>query len=283
MDEGYRQFGRRGSRIHSQRGASPHVFCSLPPMQDELGHSLLAVSKTRPELPSGRLSSGEERRKHRNPRLQPRRASRYLLCAPVELTSYSPAARRACHSRPQRSARFSSRPSQPRSLLCATGLEIAALLALCHFIDHLFSLPPLTAACPALTPPIASTSSAPPASTKPAPPVAPPPAPAPQQKKVGLRTLATNEVEVTDPSPAALDAYCERCLSLLSVRPLPPPPSFTVLMHARDAGPLPPIPRPLCLSLPKLERNSSSRRSTRRARQAQAIQDQRRGGAIVCR
>ncbi|BGO92602.1 hypothetical protein NBRC10512_004300 [Rhodotorula toruloides] len=96
------------------------------------------------------------------------------------------------------------------------GLEIAALLALCHFIDHLFSLPPLTAACPALTPPIASTSSAPPASTKPAPPVAPPPAPAPQQKKVGLRTLATNEVEVTDPSPAALDAYCERCLSLLS-------------------------------------------------------------------
>ncbi|BGP01087.1 hypothetical protein NBRC10513v2_004899 [Rhodotorula toruloides] len=94
------------------------------------------------------------------------------------------------------------------------GLEIAALLALSHFIDHLFSLPPSTAASPALTPPIASTSSAPPPSTKPAPPVPSPPAP--QRKKSSLRTLATNEVEVTDPSPAALDAYCERCLSLLS-------------------------------------------------------------------
>ncbi|BGP25727.1 hypothetical protein Rt10032_c06g2860 [Rhodotorula toruloides] len=97
------------------------------------------------------------------------------------------------------------------------GLEIASLLALCHFIDHLFSVPSSTAASSDLTPPVASTSSAPsPTSRKAAPSVPSAQPPPPRCKNRSLRTLATNEVEVTEASPAALDAYCERCLSLLS-------------------------------------------------------------------
>ncbi|BGP49453.1 hypothetical protein JCM10450v2_005344 [Rhodotorula kratochvilovae] len=104
------------------------------------------------------------------------------------------------------------------------GLEIASLLALSHFIDHLFALsePSSSHSSPAPVN-VFAVSPSPPLSRitsllRPSPPVPPPEAPRPsepQRKKSGLTALATNEVEVTDASEAAMEAHCERCLRLL--------------------------------------------------------------------
>ncbi|GAA6049369.1 hypothetical protein JCM3770_007311 [Rhodotorula araucariae] len=98
------------------------------------------------------------------------------------------------------------------------GLEIASLLALCTFIDHLFALsePPSSHSSPA---PAGAALPSPPLSRitsllRPSPPLSGP-TPEPERKKRGLTPLATNEVEVTDSGEAAMDAHCERCLRLL--------------------------------------------------------------------
>lgn len=109
------------------------------------------------------------------------------------------------------------------------GLEIASLLALCHFIDHLFPADS-TSASPAPSPALASSTAAaapsPPLARitsrlRPSPPLPPqPPRPPPQRRQSSLTTLATNEIEVTDTSEPTLDAHCARCLDLLEVRAL---------------------------------------------------------------
>ncbi|GAA5839633.1 hypothetical protein JCM9279_006003 [Rhodotorula babjevae] len=92
------------------------------------------------------------------------------------------------------------------------GLEIASLLALCHFIDHLF---PTDLTSPSPGPPspaLAAAAPSPPlARVTPPQPLRPPP----ERKKSSLTTLATNEIEVTDTSEPTLDAHCERALHLL--------------------------------------------------------------------
>ncbi|GAA5999833.1 uncharacterized protein JCM10292_003763 [Rhodotorula paludigena] len=111
------------------------------------------------------------------------------------------------------------------------GFEIAALLALCYFIEPLFAVSnpttPISNASPAVAASAAATPS-PPLSritsllrpTPPPEPPQPPRAPPPQRKKSSLASLAVNEIAVTDASPAALDGYRDRCLKLLEDRAL---------------------------------------------------------------
>ncbi|GAA5974431.1 hypothetical protein JCM11641_003206 [Rhodosporidiobolus odoratus] len=102
------------------------------------------------------------------------------------------------------------------------GLEIATLLALSFFIDHLFALleAPYSGPPPLLNAALVSSPSAAP----PNPPT--PPAPSRDASRLSnnvrtrsrgsLKLLEINEVEVEDASPAALEAYGEKCLSLLT-------------------------------------------------------------------
>ncbi|BGP17520.1 hypothetical protein JCM10213_008253 [Rhodosporidiobolus nylandii] len=94
------------------------------------------------------------------------------------------------------------------------GLEIATLLALSFFIEHLFGLPE------------SSTSSSPaagaasPAPAAPLPPVLPLPPkpikPPADRRQSSLKGLEVNEVEVRDSSQSAQDALCEKCLALFT-------------------------------------------------------------------
>ncbi|GAA5924191.1 hypothetical protein JCM1841_006872 [Sporobolomyces salmonicolor] len=104
------------------------------------------------------------------------------------------------------------------------GFEIATLLALLSFTDHLFALPPSSAPSPSPAASLraAATGASLPSLSSPsavalASPAAPPRPPVPPVKRAssGGGKLAINEIAVIDSSEDAFAGYCERCLSLL--------------------------------------------------------------------
>ncbi|GAA6019586.1 hypothetical protein JCM10207_006935 [Rhodosporidiobolus poonsookiae] len=121
------------------------------------------------------------------------------------------------------------------------GLEITILLCLSFFIEHLFGLPDTPSASPSTSSPAPILAASSSASASPAPPLPPAPprkrssgsifdstpssakspststSPArPRKDRQGSSgVLAVNEVEVKDPSAAAVERACERCLDAL--------------------------------------------------------------------
>ncbi|GAA5827533.1 hypothetical protein JCM11251_003851 [Rhodosporidiobolus azoricus] len=99
------------------------------------------------------------------------------------------------------------------------GLEITTLLALSFFIDPLFNLPSPNPSSSSPSPLPSSTPS--PSLTRKVPPPIPSVPPGADTgtrgggRLTGMKKLDVNEVEVVDASPAAIEAYSQRCLSLL--------------------------------------------------------------------
>ncbi|GAA6036718.1 hypothetical protein JCM8097_003445 [Rhodosporidiobolus ruineniae] len=118
------------------------------------------------------------------------------------------------------------------------GLEIATLLALSFFLDHLFNLPSpspsaTTSASATPLPPVPPT---PPRVVPPPPPAVPRPPVEPPRRKSSSKALEVNEVEVVDPSPAAIEALGERCLKLFE-----DPTLLYLLLFARSPACVPAV------------------------------------------
>lgn len=116
----------------------------------------------------------------------------------------------------------SAHASSAAELLSFAGHEIACLLALCHFVDHLFpSAPESSEISPPLSAPAAPAAPSPvPTSGRKAE-QAPRPQPSParsQSPRPRPSPTSWPRIEVTDVSPRALDAHCKYCLVLLEVR-----------------------------------------------------------------